>query len=38
VEAELNRGATFFFTLGSSKNSPNKETKRSIVEEKMHAA
>jgi signal transduction histidine kinase len=38
VEAELNRGATFFFTLGSSKNSPTKETKISLVEEKMHAA
>jgi signal transduction histidine kinase len=38
VEAELNRGATFFFTLGSSKNNPSKETKLSIVEEKMHAA
>jgi signal transduction histidine kinase len=38
VVAELNRGATFFFTLGSSKNSPSKETKLSMVEEKMHAA
>jgi signal transduction histidine kinase len=33
AEAELNRGATFFFTLGPSKNSPTKETKLSIVEE-----
>jgi light-regulated signal transduction histidine kinase (bacteriophytochrome) len=38
VEAELNRGAAFFFTLGSSRNSPSKEEKPSIVEEKMHAA
>jgi signal transduction histidine kinase len=38
VEAELNRGATFFFTLGSSKNSPSEETKPSMVEETMHAA
>ncbi len=33
VEAELNQGATFFFTLGSPENKP-----LSIVEEKMYAA
>jgi signal transduction histidine kinase len=38
VEAELNRGATFFFTLGSSENSTSKETKLSMVEEEVHAA
>jgi signal transduction histidine kinase len=38
VEAELNRGATFFFTLGSSTNSPSEETKLAMVEESMHAA
>jgi light-regulated signal transduction histidine kinase (bacteriophytochrome) len=38
AEAQLNRGATFFFTLGPSKDSPTKETKLSIVEEKMLVA
>jgi signal transduction histidine kinase len=38
VEAELNRGATFFFTLGSPENNPRKETKLSLAEEKLHAA
>jgi signal transduction histidine kinase len=38
AEAELNRGATFFFTLGPSKDSPTKETKPWIVEEKMLVA
>jgi light-regulated signal transduction histidine kinase (bacteriophytochrome) len=38
VEAELNRGATFFFTLGSPENSLTKETTLTTVEEKIHAA
>jgi len=38
VEAELNRGATFFFTLGSPENNSSKETTLSMAKEKMHAA
>jgi signal transduction histidine kinase len=38
VEAELNRGATFYFTLGSSETNSIKETMPPIVEEKIDAA
>jgi light-regulated signal transduction histidine kinase (bacteriophytochrome) len=38
AEAELNQGATFFFTLGSPENDTSKDTKVSIVEETMDAA
>jgi signal transduction histidine kinase len=38
AEAELDRGATFFFTIGSPENHTAKQTEISIVEEEMHVA
>jgi light-regulated signal transduction histidine kinase (bacteriophytochrome) len=38
AEAELNQGATFFFTLGLPENNTSEETKVSMVEDEAHVA
>jgi len=38
AEAELDQGATFFFTLGSSENNTHKKPERAIGNEVIHAA
>jgi signal transduction histidine kinase len=38
AEAELDRGATFFFTIGPPENRASKQTELSIAREELHAA
>jgi signal transduction histidine kinase len=38
AEAEIDRGATFFFTIGSPEIHPSKKTELSVAEEELHVA